>query len=110
MDRLFALLTHGFGVSEKQAQLACFIINNIAQLGETALLTFKKYERVLTLVSFNNENLSSITSGILFSLSGRDDLEGSNIENIAITNMRMKLRTERDDSNISSPSSDYEED
>jgi hypothetical protein len=32
MDRLFAMLSHGFGVSEKQAQFACFILNNIFQL------------------------------------------------------------------------------
>jgi hypothetical protein len=32
MDRLFAMLSHGFGASEKQAQLACFILNNIFQL------------------------------------------------------------------------------
>jgi len=31
MDRLFAMLSHGFGVSEKQAQFACFILNNIFQ-------------------------------------------------------------------------------
>lgn len=73
LDRVFAIITHGFGVAEKPAQLACFIINNIAQLGEPALKTFKKYERILTLVSFNDESLSPVTTGLLFSLSGRGD-------------------------------------
>lgn len=71
LDRLFAIITHGYGAAEKQAQLACFIINNIAQLGEVAFLAFQKYERVLTLVSFNDESLSPITSGLLFAMSGR---------------------------------------
>lgn len=95
MDRLFATITHGFGASEKQAQLACFIINNIAQLGEPALTFFKKYERVLTLVSFNDETLSPITSALLFSLSGRSgDDTGEQKESAAVANMRMNLRNE----------------
>jgi hypothetical protein len=72
MDRLFAMLSHGFGTSEKQAQLACFILNNIFQLNSNkSLEVFLRYERVLTLVTFNDENLSPITSSILFALSGR---------------------------------------
>lgn len=67
-------MTHGYGPAEKQAQLACFIVNNIAQLGEVALQAFKKYERVLTLVSFNDESLSPITSGLLFAMSGRVEM------------------------------------
>ena len=73
LDRLFAIITHGFGVAEKQAQLACFIINNIAQLGEPALLAFKKYLSVRTLVSFKDESLAPIPTGLLFALSGRGD-------------------------------------
>jgi hypothetical protein len=72
MDRLFAMLSHGFGVSEKQAQFGCFILNNIFQLNTPkAMDIFQKYERILTLVTFNDENLSPITSSILFALSGR---------------------------------------
>ena len=95
VDRLFATITHGFGNSEKQAQLACFIINNIAQLGEPALSFFKKYERVLTLVSFNDETLSPITSALLFSLSGRSgDETGEKKESAAVAHMRMNIRNE----------------
>lgn len=32
MERLFALMSHGYGVTEKQAQLACYILNHISQL------------------------------------------------------------------------------
>lgn len=108
MDRLFAMLSHGFGASEKQAQFACFILNNIFQLGTPkAIQIFAKYERVLTLVTFNDENLSPITSAILFALSGRktDLPEQDQRENVAITNMRMNLRNEID-SNISEEDSD----
>lgn len=72
MDRLFGLLTHGYGSNEKQAQLSCYILNNISQLHtEDSEMVFKRYERILMLVSFNDESLSPITSSILFHLSGR---------------------------------------
>ena len=77
--------------------MACFIINNLAQLGEPALNIFKKYERVLTLVSFNDEGLSPITSNILFALSGRGDDNSNNRENMAITNMRINIRNEMEE-------------
>jgi hypothetical protein len=32
MDRLFGFLSSGGGVNEKQAQLSCFILNNISQM------------------------------------------------------------------------------
>lgn len=106
MDRLFAMLSHGIGVSEKQAQFACFILNNIFQLGtQKAHEFFQKYERVLTLVTFNDENLSPITSAILFTLSGRRADQQDGRENAAITNMRMNLRNEIE-SNISEDESD----
>lgn len=100
VDRIFATITHGFGTSEKQAQLACFIINNIAQLGEPALKLFKKYERTLALVSFNDEALSPITSGLLFSLSGREQ-DGEKKESAAVANMRMNLRNDMEDESSS---------
>ena len=91
------MLCHGFGSSEKQAQLSCFILNNIFQLNTNkSLEVFRKYERVLTLVTFNDENLSPITSSILFALSGRraDMMMEEEKENMAVTNMRMNIRNE----------------
>lgn len=109
LDRIFAIITHGFGKDEKQAQLACFIINNIAQLGEPALKTFKKYERILTLVSFNDESLSPVTTGLLFSLSGRGDHTAEGRENAAVTNMRMNLRNEMEEEHSNSEMDDENE-
>ena len=91
------MLAHGFGAGEKQAQLACFTLNNIFQLGGAEVMrVFGRYERVLSLVSFNDENLSPVTSGMLFALSGRrgDAEEEAGRENVAVTNMRMHLRNE----------------
>ena len=51
--------------------MACIIISNIAQLGPPAFSKFKRYEKILALVSFNDESLSPITAMLLFSLSGR---------------------------------------
>jgi hypothetical protein len=70
MERLFAILSHGYGVTEKQAQLACYILKNLSQL-HMGQAVFRKYEKNLLLVSCNDESLSPITSSILFQLSGR---------------------------------------
>jgi len=71
-------------------------LNNLAQLGESALIKFKPYEKVLALVSFNDESLSPITSGLLFALSGRG-MEGEGVENAAVANLRMNIRQEMED-------------
>lgn len=110
MDRLFAILSYGYGNCEKQAQLACFILNNIAQLGTPeALQVFQKYERTLLLVSVNDENLSPITSSLLFTLSGRSDMEEERKENVAITNMRMNIRNEMEEESNSSQNNSSDE-
>ncbi len=44
------------------------------------------------MVSFNDENLSPITSALLFSLSGRGDNAGESKESAAVANMRMNIR------------------
>lgn len=43
------------------------------------------------MVSFNDESLSPITSGLLFVMSGRGD-QGEGKENAAVVNMRMNIR------------------
>jgi hypothetical protein len=57
------------------------------------------------LVTFNDENLSPITSAILFTLSGRGADQQDGRENAAITNIRMNLRNEIE-SNMSEDESD----
>ena len=48
------------------------------------------------MVSFNDESLSPITSGLLFVMSGRGG-EGQGKENAAVANIRMNIRNEMDE-------------
>jgi hypothetical protein len=107
LDRLFAIISHGFAINEKQAQMACIIISNIAQVGARAFAKFRPYEKILALVSFNDESLSPITSMLLFSLSGRGG-EGEAVENAAVENLRMNIRNEMESESSMENESDDE--
>ena len=67
MSRLFAMVSYSSGRYEKQAQLVGFILSSISHTPEN-LASLKRFEKQLMLISFNDESLSPITAGILYSL------------------------------------------
>ena len=105
MDRLFACLVHNGGAAEKQAQYSCFILSNLVQVGEQALEVFRNYERVLLMVTCNDEQLSSVTAPILFALSGR----GEQGRNANIAPMRLHMREEMEEDDMESSEEEEEE-
>ena len=64
MNRIFALLSYSMGNSEKQLQLAGYVLNNLAK-DEQNLEKLKIFERKLAIISFNDDSLSSITTSLL---------------------------------------------
>lgn len=55
------------GSSEKQSQLAGYILSNLGK-SEGNLELLSKFEKKLATISFNDDTLSSITTSLLFRL------------------------------------------
>ena len=72
MDRIFGLLIHSNSQTEKQVELAAIILENLNSY-PGSLEVFRKFEKQLVISSFNDENITSITTEILFNLSGRNE-------------------------------------
>lgn len=75
MIRIFAILSHSTGNSEKQSQLAGYILNNLAK-DDRNLYRLRKFEKNIALISFNDDSLSSITTSLLYRLNNPLDEEG----------------------------------
>lgn len=67
ISRLFGMISYSIGHSEKQAQLAGFILGCVTHT-EQNLNILRKFEKQLMLVSFNDDSLSQITCSLLYSM------------------------------------------